>query len=162
MSGPAGPDDSPRATFRRYLEAIQARDLAALRSLAHPEFQDFYPQSGEVTVGVENLIRILTDYPGGIEQLGHDRVIGGEEQFVRTPIFTFVRVDGSGNDVTGLSRARYPDGTSWYIVVIGVIRDGLVFRTETYWAPYFEPAPWRAPFVELRRRPEALAEESDF
>ncbi len=147
------PRRSNRATFEAWVEAIQTRDFAALRRLAHPDFQDFYPQSGEATIGVENLIAIMGGYPGGVESLGRDRLLGGEERYVRTPIFTVVRVEGEGDTFTGISRARYPDGSRWMILAVGEVRDGLVFRTESYFAQYFEPAEWRSALVELRPRP---------
>ena len=154
MSRPDGaPTPSNRDVFQRWLEAIQRRDMDMLRALAHPEFQDFYPQSGELTVGVEKLIAIIQGYPGGVQALGRDRLVGGEERFARTPIFTMVRIDGEGDNFTGISRARYPDGSHWMILNIGEIRDGLVYRTESYFAPYFDPAPWRSGLVEVRPRP---------
>ena len=144
---------SNRDVFERWLEAIQRRDMDVLRELAHADFRDLYPQSGELTIGVEKLITIIQGYPGGVESLGRDRLVGGEERFARTPIFTIVRVDGEGDNFTGISRARYPDGSRWMILNVGEIRDGLVYRTESYFAPYFEPAPWRSAMVEVRPRP---------
>ncbi len=148
-----GAPPSNRAVFERWLEAIQRRDMDELRALAHPDFRDLYPQSGELTVGVDKLIAIIESYPGGVESLGRDRLLGGEERFVRTPIFTVVRVDGEGDNFTGISRARYPDGSHWMILNVGEIRDGLVYRTESYFAPYFDPAPWRSGMVEVQPRP---------
>jgi hypothetical protein len=144
--------ESSKAIFERYLEALQERDLATLRALAHPEFEDSYPQSGEVTRGIDNLIGILLNYPGQLESLGRDRVVGGETHFVSAPNFTVLRVEGSGEQFTGLQRARYPDGSLWYIVVIGELRDGLVYRTESFFAPAFDPPPWRSTWVEVRQR----------
>ena len=144
---------SNRDVFEAWVEAIQRRDMDALRALAHPDFQDLYPQSGELTTGVENLVAIFDGYPGGVESLGRDRIVGGEEHFIRTPIFTMIRVEGEGDSFTGISRARYPDGSRWMILVVGEMRDGLVYRTESYFAPYFDPAPWRSALVEIRPRP---------
>ena len=127
--------------------------MDALRALAHPGFEDLYPQSGEHTIGVENLIAIIGSYPGGVEPLGRDRIVGGEERFVRTPVFTMIRVAGEGDNFVGISRARYPDGSHWMILNVGEIRDGLVYRTESYFAPYFDPAPWRSGMVEVQPRP---------
>ena len=145
--------DNSRATFERYLEALQARDLATLRALAHPDFEDFYPQSGEVTRGIENLIAILLNYPGQLESLGRDRVVGGETLFVSAPNFTVLRVDGSGEQFSGVQRARYPDGSLWFIVVVAEVRDGLVYRTESFFAPAFEAPAWRSEWVHIRPRP---------
>ena len=97
--------DSPRAIFERYLQALQGRDFATLRAVAHPGFEDFYPQSGEVTRGIDNLIAILLNYPGQLQSLGRDRVVGGETRFVSAPNFTVLRVEGGGEHFTGLQRA---------------------------------------------------------
>jgi hypothetical protein len=144
---------SNRDVFEGWVEAIQHRDYGALRALAHPGFEDLYPQSGELTRGVERLIAIIEGYPGGVESLGRDRIVGGEERFIRTPIFTMIRVAGEGDSFVGISRARYPDGSHWMILVVGELRDGLVYRTESYFAPYFDPAPWRSGMVEVQPRP---------
>lgn len=142
--------ETPRAIFERYLEAIQARDLATLRHLAHPDFEDLYPQSGELTRGIENLIGIITNYPGVLESLGRDRVVGGEDRFVRTPMFTVLRVEGGGDHFTGIQRARYPDGSTWFIVIVAELRDGLVYRTSSFFAPTFAPPAWRSGLVEVQ------------
>jgi hypothetical protein len=145
--------EASRAIFERYLEALQASDTATLRSLAHPEFEDFWPQSGELVRGIENLIAIREGYPGGVQPLGRDRLVGGEERFVRTPIFTVLRVEGRGDLFTAVQRARYPDGSVWFIVVLGELRDGHVYRMESYFAPTLEPPAWRSQWVEIRPRP---------
>ena len=151
----SGPMESPasRATFERYLDALNGRDLATLEELVHPEFEDFYPQSGELTRGVRNLQGIIANYPGELEALGRDRVIGGEDRFVRTPMFTVLRVEGSADIFTAVQRARYPDGSVWFIVVISELRDGLIYRTQSFWAPTFDPPAWRAGWVEEQGRP---------
>jgi hypothetical protein len=144
--------DNPRAIFERYLAAVQARDFATLRAVAHPQFEDHYPQSGEVTRGIDNLIAILQNYPGQLESLGHDRVVGGETTFVSAPNFTVLRVEGSGEHFTGIQRARYPDGSLWFIVIVAELKDGLVYRTDSFFAPAFEAPAWRSEWVDIRPR----------
>ena len=137
-----------RSAFERYLSATNARDVAALRDVIHPDFEDVYPQSGERIQGVENLQAIIEHYPGGgYVGSGVDRVVGTEDRWVMTPAFTVLRVEGSGNVFTGVSRGRYPDGTEWFIVTIGHMRDGRVWRAETYFAETFEPPAWRSDWV---------------
>ena len=142
-----------RATFERFLVAVNARDIDELDEVLHPDFEDQYPQSGEVTRGAEDIKSIIRNYPGGYEDLGQKRVIGVEDAWVTTPLFTVLRIEGSGNTYTGLQRARYPDGSEWYVVVIGELKDGKVWRVQTLWAPTFDPPAWRAPWVEVRDRP---------
>ena len=142
-----------RAVFERFLAAVNARDADALDELLHPDFQDLYPQSGELTRGAANLKRIIANYPGGYQDLGRERVIGGEDRWVPTPMFTLLRIEGTGNVFTGVQKARYPDGADWYVVIIGEIRDGKVWRVQTFWAPTFDPPTWRSQWVELTSRP---------
>jgi hypothetical protein len=144
MSGQNG-----RAVFEAYLQATNMRDVGALAAIVHEEFEDFYPQSGERTHGLANLHAIIEHYPGGgYAGQGTERVVGAEDRWVLTPIFTVLRIEGSGDTYTGVSRGRYPDGSDWFIVTIGQIRDGRLWRAETFFAPAFEPPDWRAEWVE--------------
>ncbi|MDQ2934183.1 MAG: nuclear transport factor 2 family protein [Chloroflexota bacterium] len=143
--------NASRAIFERYMAALNRRDLATLAELLHPDFEDFYPQSGELTRGAANLQAMIANYPGEYQDLGQDRVIGGEDRFISTPLFTVLRVEGSDDVLTGVQRARYPDGSIWFIVVIAELRDGRIYRTQSFWAPTFDPPAWRAQWVELQR-----------
>jgi SnoaL-like domain len=139
-----------RDLFARWLHALNTHDMETVRALAHPDFEDFYPQSGELTRGVANLEAIITNYPGELEGLGRDRIIGGEEKFVRSPLFTIIRVEGNDEVLTGIQRARYPDGSIWFIIVVGELREGKVYRTQSLFAPAFDAPEWRAQWVEIR------------
>jgi hypothetical protein len=142
-------DAELRTVFERYLHATNARDVAALADLVHPDFEDVYPQSGERTRGIANLRAIIEHYPGGgYLGAGTERVVGAEDRWVMTPAFTLLRIEGTGDTFTGVSRGRYPDGTDWFIVTIVQIRDQKVWRAETYFAQTFEPPAWRSRFVE--------------
>jgi SnoaL-like protein len=145
--------NAPRQVVERYLRAVNQHDMATARQLMHPDFEDFYPQSGELTRGSANLEAIFSNYPGEMEGLGQDRIVGGEDQFVRSPLFTIIRVEGSEEALTGIQRAKYPDGSVWYIILLVELRDGLIYRTQTFFAPTFEPPAWRARWVEIRPRP---------
>ena len=142
-----------REIVRRYLQAVNEGDMATVRELTHPDFEDFYPQSGELTRGADNLEAIITNYPGKLKGLGQDRIVGGEDRFVRSPLFTIIRVEGSDEIVTGIQRARYPDGSLWFAIALVQLRDGLVYRSQSFFAPAFDPPEWRAPYVEIRPRP---------
>jgi ketosteroid isomerase-like protein len=137
-----------RDVFEAYLKATNARDVDALEAIVHEDFEDVYPQSGERTVGLANLRAILDNYPeGGFEGLGTGRIVGSEDRWVLTPAFSVLRIEGTGDTYTGVSRGRYPDGTEWYVVTISEVRDGRVRRSESYFAPAFEPPAWRAAWV---------------
>jgi ketosteroid isomerase-like protein len=141
-----------RAAFEAYLDALTGQDMAALDALTHPDFEDAIPQSGERVCGAANLKAIIENYPGGRPQdRGRERVEGAEDRWVTTPTFTVLRIEGTGSVFTAVQRAEYPDGSQWHVVLIGEMRDGKAWRTQTYFAPSFEPPSWRAPWVEVDR-----------
>lgn len=142
-----------RGIFEAYLRATNSRDHVALRDLVHADFEDVYPQSRERTRGYENLRAIIEHYPeGGYQGGGTTRIVGGEDRWVQTPMFSVVRIEGTGNIFTGISRGRYPDGSDWLILTIAEIRDGRVWRAETYFAPAFDPPAWRSKWVDVLDR----------
>ena len=142
-----------RAVFEAYLAAVNGRDVDGLDALLHPDFTDSYPQSGERTRGAANLKAIIEHYPeGGWTDQGTERVIGGEDRWLTTPMFTLLRIEGTGNVYTGVQRARYPDGSTWFVIVIGEIRDDRIWRVQSFWAPTFEPPAWRSRWVEVDAR----------
>lgn len=142
-----------RQIFERYLQALAERDIATLRELTHPDFEDLYPQSGELIRGAANMEAIITNYPGSTTGIGLERIVGGEQRFVRSPLFTIIRVEGDDDTLTGIQRVRYPDGSVWFAIALCQMKDGLVWRMESYFAPSFDPPAWRAPWVEIRSRP---------
>jgi len=126
--------------------------MAALEGLFDDDFEDVYPQSGELTRGLANFRSIIEQYPGGgYTGQGTDRLVGTEDRWALTPSFTVVRIEGTGDTFTGVTRSRYPDGTDWYIVTIAQMRNGKLWRAETYFAQTFEPPAWRAAWVASAR-----------
>lgn len=143
----ANPD--AKELYTRVLRAYSDRDWDELEAVLHPDFEEVYPQSGEVVKGVANVRAIIENYPGGVETVSIDRFVGGNDRYVATPVFTVLRVEASGSFFTGVGRARYPDGSVWHVIHIGQIKDGRIWRSQTFFAPAFESPPWRAPFVEM-------------
>lgn len=148
--------DSPRALFDRWMEAVNKQDRESLASVLHPDYIDEMPQSGERTRGAANLFAILDNFPRFDEMrdnLSEAEVIGADERWVLTPSFRVVQVVGEAEVYTVTARARYPDGSHWYVVILARLRDGLIHRTTTYYAPEFPAPEWRAPWVERMERP---------
>jgi hypothetical protein len=139
--------------FEAYVRAVNSRDTAPLGDLVHPDFVGTYPQSGEQIHGVENLRAILRNYPGGYEGKGHERTVGSEDRWVVTPAFTMLRIEGGGDTFTAVQKARYPDGSDWYVVSIGELRDGRVWRLQTFFAATFGAPAWRSEWVEVNPAP---------
>lgn len=143
-------DPDAKELYSRVLRALSDRDWDELEAVLHPDFEEVYPQSGEVVRGVANVRAIIENYPGRVEPMSVDRFVGGNDRYVATPVFTVLRVEASGNFFTGVGRARYPDGSVWHVIHIGQVKDGRIWRSQVFFAPSFESPAWRAPFVEAR------------
>jgi len=147
-----------QALSERYAAALASGDLEIIDEIFTEDFVDEYPQSGEIIRGRANLRGIMEHRPGLPSERGPDlstvRSRASDEHRVLAPLFTVVRVQGRGDAGTTTLRARYPDGSWWWIVVVYELRDGRFARSTSFFAPQFEPPAWRAPFVEQPASPE--------
>ena len=141
-----------RGRVEAFLRALSEQDFERIRALVHDDYVEEYPQSGERIRGVDNLIEIIRNYPGGIRPGDIDvagaRILGEEEAWVVGPGFTVVRVSGTGDQFTGVTRIRYPDGSTWHVVAVLEFRGDRIARNTEYFAPVFEAPAWRAAWVE--------------
>ena len=142
-------EPNARSVFEAFLKAASSHDVKGLAALVHPDFEETYVQTGERTQGLANLQAIIENYPGGFTDLGMNRVVGAEDRWVTTPSFTLLRIEGTGNVFTGVQKARYGDDSVWYMVSIAEMKDGRVWRVQTFFAPTFEPPAWRAQWIEI-------------
>ena len=55
---------------------------------------------------------------------------------------------GTGDQYTGVTRIRYPDGSTWHVVAVLEFRGDRIARNTEYFAPVFEAPAWRAAWVE--------------
>jgi hypothetical protein len=132
----------------RYVAAYVADDRDAMGALRHPDWSVQYPQSGERVRGHANMTAMMEHYPGGAPTLEPRRVVGTEDRYVVTPMFTFERIVGGGDAWWADGLAHYPDGSTWHTIVLLELVDGLVHRETAYYAEPFEAPAWRAPWVE--------------
>ena len=150
------PDENDRDLIARYARALHDRDFDAVAACQHPDFIEDYPQSGERIHGRQNFRNILENYPGGLEgeaDASEDRVLGGDDRWMMSPAFTMIRVSGTGDVHTAILKLRYPDGSTWYMVSLMELRDGLIAKATTFFAPMFEPPEWRKDWIEVVSRP---------
>ena len=147
-----------QALSERYARALASGDYKVIDEVFTEDFVDEYPQSGEVIRGRDNLRAMMEHRPGLTPDTGPDiasvRTLASDEHRILAPLFTVVRVQGRGDAGTTTLRARYPDGSWWWIVVVYELRDGRIARSTSFFAPQFEAPEWRAPFVEQRTSPE--------
>ncbi len=141
----------PREVFERYVEVLNRQDWGELDNLLHADYVEEYPQSGERIRGIANIKALMSNYPGAEAIAGNVAnvdVVGGEAEWLVTPAFTVVRVEGSGDVFTGVARSRYPDGSLWHVVALLKMRDGKIWRSTTFFAQAFPAPEWRSQWVE--------------
>lgn len=131
-----------------YVEALRIDDHETVTRLRHADWTCDYPQSGERIRGDANERAMLERYPGGAPRVAPMRLIGSEDRFVVTPSMTLERVVGDGDHWWADGRARYPDGSEWFVVVLVELRGGKIYREIEFFGQTFEAPAWRAPFVE--------------
>ena len=105
-------EPSGRTIVERYTRAIQDKDFDAQAKLLADDFIDEMPQSGERTRGKENYLNSIRNYPGGVGTVDPrgTRLVGSEDRWVLTPMFTQLRIEGSGDVYTYVGSIQYPDG----------------------------------------------------
>lgn len=141
---------------KRYAAAMADLDSDALGELRHPDFECFYPQSGERFVGHEAWAGAHRDYVSRFGKVYFDTVKGGEQRAAVTNVpsvmpfisTNIVQVSDTGDLVTLEGSGTWPDGKLYYWVQILEYRDGLVWRETDYFAEPFDAPEWRAEFTK--------------
>jgi len=127
-----------RQFFDAFITAINTQDLAALRALLHPDLIADSPQSGERSRGVDAFMHQFQNYPIVDEEITPEiteaQLMNDEDRWAMTPAFTVVPLT-SNNQYTTVLRTRYPDGSWWWNVSIAELRDGKLYRLESFYAP---------------------------
>jgi len=146
-----------RGLIGRYLAAEAASDWDMLAKLRAPDWVEEWPQSGERIRGHDNYRAIHERFPGGMAELDIERVVGSDDRWTVSPLFTPVKVLGSGEFWAMEGRFRYPNGEEYVGVKHLELRDGRVVHETTYWAAPFAAPAWRRPWVELEVARDAEA-----
>lgn len=137
--------------FTRFTVAVNTMDLETLAAMIHPDYMCDFPQSGERLRGWPAFRAQLEGYPGGLATGRADssnaRLVRDEPRWVITPGYTVLPLDAPER-FTAIMRTQYPDGTFWHVINIIELRDGLVWRAITYFAPEFEAPEWRSGITE--------------
>lgn len=110
--------------------AMQTNDFKAAGEYLHDEYILEWPQSGERIRGRANFAAINDNYPAhGRWDFTVHRLIAEDDQVVS---------DVSVTD--GMIAGR--------VITFSTIRDGKILRQIEFWPDPFQPAPWRAQWVE--------------
>jgi SnoaL-like domain len=118
------------ALIRRYADAGARDDFDAMETLRHPDWQEAWPQSGEVVTSSATYRAARAGRPEGAPRLEPRRI------------------GGTGDCWWSEAVVHYGDGTRWLAVTIYELRDDLVWRERLYFGqPVTAPA-WRSHLVE--------------
>ena len=122
-----------REVVERYAKAHVDHDYDTLDQLRHASYVCEYPQSGERIRGTVNMRAVMENYPGRPEVTTR-AVIGSEDQWVSTPVGTLLKIIGTGDVYTTLSRFMYPgDRRPWHLATVIELRDGKVVEWRARW-----------------------------
>lgn len=117
------------SVVRRLVDAINSQQIAIMDELFHEDAVMEWPQSGERIVGGDNRRSVYGAFPA-------------------LPTITPRRLLSEGELVTFEASMDYGEGGVFNAVFIFEFRDGRIARETAYWATPFEPASWRAQWVE--------------
>lgn len=113
-----------------FWKALSAQDWDGAAALAHDDYVQEWPQSGERIVGRDSALEINKNFPGGLPQM------------------EFRRILADGDLATVEVSLTYADGSVYQGVSILEVRDGKVAKETDYFAEPFEAPEWRAQWVE--------------
>lgn len=114
----------------QFWAAMQANDFRAAAELLHNEYVLEWPQSGERVRGRANFVAVNENYPAaGPWNFTIHRLIAEEDE---------VATEVTVTDGAVMGRA----------ITFSTVRDGKIVRQTEYWPDPFEPADWRAHWVE--------------
>lgn len=115
--------------IRRYAEASAADDFEAMEVLRHPDWQEAWPQTGEIVPNSANYRALRLGRPDG------------------APSVRPIREGGSGDCWWGEMEVTYADGSRWLGITVFELRDGLIHRERVYFGQPFPAPDWRARYV---------------
>jgi hypothetical protein len=121
-------EDSIREAAERYFAAFERWDLETVETLIADDAVEGRPQSGERFVGRANIMGMLGALPSE-PQISWRSVRGGPRVWVAEGI------------------VEYGEGPV-HLIGVAEFNDGKMIEADFYFAYPFEPAEWRAPFVE--------------
>jgi hypothetical protein len=140
-----------REVLERFIESMNAADFDRADLCLADDVVEDYPQSRERIRGRVNRRAVVENYPGRTERdfvPGKSGAIVGDDQWVMTPAMSLLRLNGSGERFTATGELIYPNGEKWHVVQLFELHGGKIAKMTTFFAPPFEPAPYRAKFVE--------------
>ena len=130
MTSMAGNTQNSKQVVEGFWAAMQTNDFKAAGEFLHDEYVLEWPQSGERIRGRTNFVAVNEHYPAH-----------GRWEFTIQPILA------EGNEV--VSDVSVTDGVfTGRAITFSTVRDGKILHQTEFWPDPFEPAAWRAEWVE--------------
>ena len=152
---------SGRDVVLRFFEILNTGDTDSLGEVADQEVVTVHPQTRERISGIEANLAMIRGFQhlGGIDISEEEREFVGndEERYLLTPLFTMVKVQGTGGTLVVTTKIGYPDGSEWYTTGIVTLREGKMLKQVLFFAPMLEAPGWRAQWVESLKAETGLA-----
>jgi hypothetical protein len=151
MTDLSGNEPGAKELATRWLTMIQSGDFTNAAEILDENFVAEWPQTRERVRGLKNLVAMMEHFPGGNVNTRVETARlteSTEAHYLMTPMFTTIKVEGSGNRATGHVLTRYPDGTDWYVVLSIETRGGKIIHNTAFFAPVYDAPKWRAQWVE--------------
>ena len=119
-----------RRVVEQFWAAMAANDFKAAGNLLHDDYMLEWPQSGERIRGRDNFVAVNEQYPAAVLwHISLQRLVADDNRVATEVTVT----DGVRSD-----RA----------ITFTELRDGRIVHQTEYWPDPFEPASWRARWVE--------------
>lgn len=134
------------ALVTRLADVIGSQKWDELGACYHDDAVLEYPQSGERFTGIENIKAQFANYPALEPGATVFQDLIGGTTYALSPLYTVLPLEGSGTRGTAVFRARYPDGSQWWVLNIYELRDEKIARARAFFAPEFDAPDWRAPY----------------
>ena len=141
-----------RDVILRFFEMTNTGDVESMEEVYDEEMLTLHPQTRERIQGLEAHRLMARGFQelGGITISEKEREFlgGDEERYLLTPLFTMVKIQGTGETLVVTAKMRYPDGSDWYNIGLTTFRRGKLLKRVLFFAPTFDPPDWRAQWVE--------------
>ncbi|MDR9826282.1 nuclear transport factor 2 family protein [Vibrio sp. FNV 38] len=120
-----------KAVVLAFWDAMKTNDFVLASEWLSSDFEGFWPQSGELTLGRKNFVALNAFYPAnGVWAFEiHSVVCDGET------VVTDVSITDS------VQRAR--------AITFHTVRDGLICKQKEFWPDPMEAQAWRAKWVKV-------------
>ena len=113
-----------------FWDAMKSNDFAKASECLSPDFEGFWPQSGELIVGRDNFTAINSNYPTkGVWVFDIHSLVGDGDEVV---------TDVSVTD--GVEKAR--------VITFHTLENGLISNQKEFWPDPMEAQAWRSKWVK--------------